>query len=137
MGKNCYTTISLLSHTNSGVKIIALFTQLQNLQEYLYIFVGGKAPKDLLFSKKPNIGCFLFNYLLQLELWNIKSKFAIKLLVFLGHDMTICVLFTLDKQFILQVWSSFHAKFGHKDKSFIQVQKCERKKMILPLHPFF
>ena len=33
---------------------------------------------------------------------------------------------SLDSQFIFHLWASFHAKFGHKDKSFFQVTKCEK-----------
>ncbi len=33
--------------------------------------------------------------------------------------------FYLDNQSILHVWASFHAKFGHKDRIFIWVSKCE------------
>ena len=34
--------------------------------------------------------------------------------------------FSLDNQSILHVWASFHAEFGHKEKSFIRVTKCEK-----------
>ena len=38
-------------------------------------------------QKSPKFGSFLFESILKLDLWNIKSKFSLKLLVFLGHDM--------------------------------------------------
>ena len=46
-------------------------------------------------------------------------------------------LFSLENQLKNQVWAIFHAKFGHKDKSFIWVTKCESKeKIIFALHSF-
>ena len=33
---------------------------------------------------------------------------------------------SLDIQFILHLWASFHSKYGHKDKVLFESQKCEK-----------
>ena len=39
--------------------------------------------------KKKKNRSYLFEFILKLEFWNIKSQFSFQLLIFLGHDMTI------------------------------------------------
>ena len=45
-------------------------------------FLGGRLSQTCLPPKSPKIGSFLFESVLKLELWNIKSQFSVKLLVF-------------------------------------------------------
>ena len=64
-----------------------------------------QAPVCLL--KKPSLW---LKSILKLELWNLKSQFSFKPLVFLEQDMTRSVL-SLDNQLISNLWASLHAKF--------------------------
>ena len=64
----------------------------ESAKKYLHIFWGVRLPQTCLSQKSLRNGSFPFESVLKLELWNIKSQFSFKLLVFLGHGMKRCVL---------------------------------------------
>ena len=88
--------------------------RIQNLQKILAHFLGVRLPQTCLSQKRLKNLSFPFESVLKLELWNIKSQLSLKLLVFLEHDMKRCVLPFFGQP--IHTWSSFHGKFGHKDK---------------------
>ena len=98
----------------------------QHLQKYLLIFWGVRLSQTCLYKKSQTNLSFLFESVLKLELWNIKSQFSSKLLVFWDMIWKDVSFLSLDNQFILHLWAIFHAKFWHKYKSFILVTKCEK-----------
>ena len=129
------TTISLRPPTNSGAQISASFTGFRICKKYLHIFegLGSHTPVSLKkANKKMEVFC-------SSPLWNMnfgRSKIDFIWSVWSFWDMIWkdVSFLSVDKQFRLQLWASFHAKFGRKDKSFIQVKKC-KKKWMHPLYP--
>ena len=84
--------------TNSGAKISAFVHRIQNLQKYRQIWWGVRLPQTCLSKIRPKIGIFFFYSVLKPKLLNIKSKFSLKLLVFLGHDILRFILQSSDCQ---------------------------------------
>ena len=63
------------------------------------LFGGVRLPRTYLSKKKhPKDWSFLFEFVLKLELWNIKSQFSLKLFIFSGQDMKRCFLPFFGKQ---------------------------------------
>ena len=98
MCKNCYTTISLWSHTNSGAKFSAVFTGFRICIDFLGVFSHRNVA-----LKKAHWKFFCFESVWKLKLWSIKSQFYFKLLVFLGQDMSFLA---RDNKFILWWWQA-------------------------------
>ena len=111
--------------------------RIQNLPKYLHIFwgLGSHTPVCLKkANKKMEVFC-------SSPLWNMnfgRSKIDFILSFWSFRDMIWkdVSFLSVDKQFRLQLWASFHAKFGRKDKSFIQVTKCKKKIDASPISTF-
>ena len=76
----------------------------QNLCKNTCRFFGGLGSRRPIFLQKKKKWRFLVKSVLKLELWNMKSQFSFKLLVFLGHDIkNMCpsFLWTINSYFIL------------------------------------
>ena len=118
-----FTTISLWPPTNPGAKKSALFTGIR-ICINTWKFLGGYAPTDMFFSSKK---WKIWNFsVLKLEFGILKLNFLLSCWSFRDMIWKYMSFLSLDNKFKLHLWSSFNAKFGHKDKSFIQVIKCEK-----------
>ena len=96
--KYYYATIPIWSPTNSGVKISVSLKGFRICNNIWTPFWGFGSYRHVCIKKSPKFWSFLFESILKLELWHIKSQFSLKLLVFLGHDMKRCALPFFGKQ---------------------------------------
>ena len=86
--KNYYTTIFILSPTNSGAKISVFFTRFRICRNIFTLFLGVKLQRSSFSQKSPKKWMFLVLY--SFESWTLTNKnncFA-ALLVFSKRDMT-------------------------------------------------
>ena len=103
-----YASISISSSTNSGVKIFVSLKGFRIWNNICTLFGVWLLP-TCLSQKSPKFWIFLFKSILKLELWNDRSQFSLKLLVFLGHDMKRCALSFFGKQVHINFWEGFLA----------------------------
>ena len=85
-------TISIGSPTNSGVKISISLKVFRICHNICTLFGGFDSYRPVCLKKNPKFGSFLFESIWKHELWNIKSQFSLKLLVFLRQVMKRCAL---------------------------------------------
>ena len=110
-----YATISIWSPTNSGVKIDVSLKGFGIWNNNCTPFLAFGSYRPVCIKKAQNFESFLFESILKLKLWNIKSQFSLKLLVFFGHDMKKVPFLSVENMFIINFYEGFHAKFGHED----------------------
>ena len=115
---------------------LSIAERFQNRQYYWHNFLGVWLLQTCLSQTSPKFWSFLFKSILKLELWNIKSQFSLKLLVFLGHDIKRCALPFFGKQ--CSQLSSRKASMQNVDmKIKVSFKSQNPKKVFLPLCQFF
>ena len=97
-------------------------------------FWGVTLPRTCLSQKNPKNWIFLFESVLKLELWNIKSKKKKKLYFGTWHEqMFPSFLWTSNSYFICGQASMLNLEIKIK----VSFESQNVKTWILPLHPFF
>ena len=99
---------------------------IQNLKKYLNTFVGVRLPQTWLPKEIQQLEVFCSSRCWNFNFGISKVHFLLSFWSFWDMIWKDVSFFSLDKHFKLHLWPSFHAKFGHKDKCFIQVTKCEQ-----------
>ena len=129
--KYYYATILIWSPTNSGVKISLLLKGFRICNNICTPFLGFGSYRHVRLQKAQNLEVFYSSPYLNLIFETSKVLF-LNCWSFWDMIWKDVSFLSLDNQFILHLWASFHAKFGHKDKSFIRVTKCEKMDFSLP-----
>ena len=101
--------------------------RIHNLQTYLHIIWGVRLPQNCLSQNSQKLKVFCLSWFWNLNFGILKVKFLLSFWYFWDMVWKDVYFFSLDHQFKLHLWESFHAKFEHKDKSFIAITKCEKR----------
>ena len=130
--QNCDTTILIWPPSNSGAKISAFFTGFRICKNTCTFFGGSGSHRPVCLKKAQKLEVFCSSPFWNLNFGISKVNFLLSFWSFWDMLWKDESFLSLDNQFKLHLWASFHAKFGHKDKSFIRVTKCEKMDFSLP-----